>query len=395
MSSIKQQFTVSFQYDVHFTSSVFGLSNPLFSEVIYSGASTNSSKPKSKVLIVLDKGFSESHPGIFEAIISYNTKYNKLFDVIPFPVTIPGGEEAKNNPKYTEEIIQAINHHGIDRHSFMVVIGGGCVIDCAGYAAAIAHRGVRLVRIPTTVLAQNDAAIGVKNGINAFGKKNFIGTFAPPFAVINDSEFLKTLDDRDWRSGISEAVKVALLKDPHFFRFIEKNAGLLSKRDMASMKQLIFRCAEMHLDHIATSGDPFETGSSRPLDFGHWSAHKLEQLTGFKLRHGEAVAIGLALDVTYSYLRGSLSEKEWKRVMLVLQQCGFTVFVPELKSKLDDPGNNDSLLYGIEEFREHLGGELTIMLINEIGSGIEIHEIDANLYKQAILLLEKAEKELV
>jgi len=395
MSSIKQQFTVSFRYDVHFTSSVFDPSNPLFSDVIGSGSTARSPENLNKVLIVLDKGFLKSHPGIFEKIKLYNKQYNKSFELISNPVIIPGGEEAKIKPEYAEQILNAVNTSGIDRHSFLVVIGGGCVIDAAGYAAAIAHRGVRLIRLPTTVLAQNDAAIGVKNGINAYGKKNFIGTFAPPFAVINDSEFLKTLDARDWRSGISEAVKVALLKDPLFYDFIEKNAVALSNRDMESMKYLIYRCAELHLEHITTSGDPFETGSSRPLDFGHWAAHKLEQLTGFELRHGEAVAIGLALDVTYSYLKGDLSKTEWKRITQVLQQCGFTLFVPELRSRLDDPANKHSLLRGLEEFREHLGGQLTIMLLKGIGQGYEVNTADTNLYIKAIRLLEKMEKELV
>ena len=93
----------------------------------------------------------------------------------------------------------------------MVAIGGGAVLDAVGYAAATAHRGVRLIRVPTTVLSQDDSAVGVKNGINAFGKKNFVGSFAPPHAVLNDFDLLRTLQDRDWRAGISEAVKVALL----------------------------------------------------------------------------------------------------------------------------------------------------------------------------------------
>ena len=184
-----------------------------------------------------------------------------------------------------------------------------------GYAAATAHRGVRLIRVPTTVLAQDDSAVGVKNGINAFGKKNFVGSFAPPHAVLNDFDLLLTLQDRDWRAGISEAMKVALLKDAPFFAWIEHHAGDLTDRSLPAMAQLIHRSAELHLNHIATSGDPFELGSSRPLDFGHWAAHKLEQLSNHALRHGEAVAIGIALDSTYSYLTGSLAHADWRRII--------------------------------------------------------------------------------
>ena len=166
----------------------------------------------------------------------------------------------------------------------LIAIGGGALLDVAGFAAAMAHRGVRLIRVPTTVLSQDDSAIGVKNGINAFDKKNYLGTFAAPFAVINDSRFLPTLSDRDWRSGISEAIKVALIRDAAFFDFIEANAVKLHDRDLPVMEQLVHRSAELHYDHITTNGDPYEQGSSRPLDYGHWAAHKLEPVTDYRLR---------------------------------------------------------------------------------------------------------------
>jgi 3-dehydroquinate synthase len=256
-----------------------------------------------------------------------------------------------------------------------------------GYAAATAHRGIRLIRVPTTVLAQNDSGIGVKNGINAFGKKNFLGTFTPAYAVLNDSEFLKTLGDRDWRSGIAEAVKVALIEDADFFEFITTNTEALVRRDMNAMQQLIYRCAQLHLEHIATSGDAFEAGSSRPLDFGHWAAHKLEQLTDYSLRHGEAVAIGIALDSTYSYLLGMLSWLEWQRILQTLKVLGFKLSVAELEQANRQLEGSRCLFQGLSEFREHLGGELTLMLLQRIGQGIEVHEVDLSLYKQAILLL--------
>ena len=165
-------------------------------------------------------------------------------------------------------------------------------MDMAGLAAATAHRGVRHIRIPTTTLSQCDSGVGVKNGINAFGKKNFIGTFAPPFAVINDFQLLAPLSPRDKRAGFAEAVKVACIRSREFFDALEEDAAALAQFQPDAMRKLIRRCAELHMDHIATSGDPFEFGSARPLDFGHWSAHKLEQLSDFKIRHGEAVAIG-------------------------------------------------------------------------------------------------------
>ena len=225
------------------------------------------------------------------------------------PLVIEGGERAKNSPIHVAEIHSHIDRHHLDRHSYLIAVGGGALLDVAGFAAATAHRGVRHVRIPTTTLSQADSGIGVKNGINAFGKKNFIGTFAPPHAVINDFNLLATLEPRDKRAGYVEAVKVACIRDAKFFDELERDAEKLAAFEPAAMKRLIHRCAELHLDHIATSGDPFELGSARPLDFGHWAAHKLEQLSNFQIRHGEAVAIGIALDVIYSRQTGLLDAK--------------------------------------------------------------------------------------
>lgn len=389
MQEINQKFSVPFEYKTLFTENMFDVDNDCLKKILRQP----SNKESKKILCVFDQEMSLQHPGLFNRICRYAEYHNNLFEAVQAPIIIPGGEAAKNDRTYVDNILQAIHEGGIDRHSYVMVIGGGAVIDTAGYAAAIAHRGIRTIRIPTTVLAQNDASLGVKNGINAFGKKNFLGTFVPPFAVINDSSFLKTLEQRDWISGISEAIKVALLKDRSFFEFIGNHTEKLKNRDMETMQRLIHRCAELHLDHIATSGDPFEMGSSRPLDFGHWSAHKLEQLTNFDLRHGEAVAIGIALDVTYSYLKGMISQKEWKSILKVIHKSGFTLYVPELRSKLNHPEHLDSLLHGLTEFREHLGGQLTIMLLEGIGKGIEVHKVDFNVYREAIEKLTEFETE--
>lgn len=340
--------------------------------------------PPAKVLFVIDRGVDIHHDGLPKAIESYCRHYKDVLELAGPTLIIPGGEEAKNNPRHLEDIQLAIHEAALCRHSYLVAIGGGAVLDVAGYAAAIAHRGVRMIRIPTTVLAQDDSGVGVKTGINAFGKKNYLGAFAPPFAVINDFSFLRTLSDRDWRSGIAEAIKVSLIKDASFFSFLEARSVALASRDLASMRQMIERCATLHLAHIASSGDPFELGASRPLDFGHWSAHKLEQLTDFQLRHGEAVAIGIALDSTYSYLSGFLAEKDWRRITDLLLALGFAVYSPEL---------NGSIFGGLDEFREHLGGRLTIMLLRSIGEGFEVHEIDKEIMIRSIGILKTIDEQ--
>ncbi|MBG1269145.1 3-dehydroquinate synthase [Nostoc sp. WHI] len=384
LQSINQCVRVIFNYDVHFTRGLFQLDNPLLAQVIAADGETT---PK-QVLAVVDGGLLQHQNGLLKKLSVYAQDYGDVLRLSGEPMIVPGGEAVKNDSRFIEQIHQIIDEVGLCRHSYVLAIGGGAVLDMAGYAAATAHRGIRLLRVPTTVLGQNDSGVGVKNGINAFGKKNFLGTFMPPYAVLNDFDFLTSLDDRDWRSGIAEAVKVALIKDVDFFDFIMTYADRLANRDMDIMEKLIYRCSQLHLEHIAGGGDPFEMGSSRPLDFGHWAAHKLEHLTNYSLRHGEAVAIGVALDTTYSYLTGRLLRSEWQRVLSTLKKLGFSLYVSALSEQLDQPDHPYCLFRGLTEFREHLGGKLTITLLEGIGQGIEVHQVDLSLYKDAISMLQ-------
>jgi 3-dehydroquinate synthase len=266
---------------------------------------------------------------------------------------------------------------GLDRQSYVIAVGGGAMLDAVGLGAALVHRGVRLVRLPTTVLAQGDAGIGVKNGINAFGQKNFFGCFQPPWAVVNDLDFLQTLTDRDWRSGIAEAIKVAAIKDAGFFRFLETNAARIAARDAAGMETLVRRCARLHVEHTATSGDPFEFGSARPLDFGHWSAHKLELMSGFRISHGEAVAFGVLLDSSYAREKGWISAAEFEVIDRGLRQSGFPLLHDEVFQR--DAAGQLEIFAGLRDFREHLGGELCVTFPQGIGARFEMHEIDLPL----------------
>ena len=385
MQPINQIAQVTFRYPVCFTRALFTLDNALLRDTVAAGIGDH--RP-ARLLCVVDHGLLPSHPGLLTAIASYCRHHGETLLLAGAPLVVEGGEEVKNDASHVTAIHRAIHEQGIDRHSYVMAVGGGAVLDAIGYAAATAHRGVRLIRVPTTVLSQNDSGVGVKNSVNAFGKKNFLGTFAPPYAVLNDAEFLTTLSDRDWRSGISEAIKVALLKDPAFFAFLEERAAALAARDMDAMRWLVYRCAELHLEHIATAGDPFELGSSRPLDFGHWAAHKLEQLSDYEIRHGEAVAIGLALDSTYAYLGGLLPADDWRRILRLIAAVGLPLTAPELTRRA--PGGDLTVLAGLDEFREHLGGQLTVMLLAGIGHGVEVHEMDRDRIGESIALLSGA-----
>ena len=369
---LEQTFSVPFPYPVCFTEDLFDPENTILADVLRG-------ERVPKVLFVIDSGVSDTHPELINQVKSYADKYKDTFTLPAEPIVVIGGEACKNDETLYQKIVEATHLYGIDRHSYIAVIGGGAVLDMVGFAAAISHRGIRLIRIPTTVLSQNDSAVGVKNSINAFGKKNYLGTFTPPNAVLNDFNFLKTLDDRDWRAGISEAIKVALIKDLSFFEWLEQNSEALARREMAPMKEHIIRSAKMHMDHISGK-DPFEFGSSRPLDFGHWAAHKLEKLSNFRIRHGEAVAIGIALDSTYSFLQRRISEADLNRIIQVMKTLGFELFAPELQG--------ESLIQGLKEFQEHLGGQLTIMLLEKLGKGIEVHEMDEELIHRSVALLQ-------
>jgi len=360
---VKQNIQVNFQYSVLFTANVFAISNMALANV-FSNKLDKNKQPR--VLVVIDENLEKSNNDLSKQIKSYVLAHN--ISLVREPIIVPGGEQVKKDLSHLETIYQLVADENIDRHSYILAIGGGAVLDAIGYAAATAHRGVRLVRMPTTVLAQNDAGVGVKTGVNYVGRKNYLGSFSPPYAVVNDFDLLSTLLPRDKRAGIAEAIKVALIKDEQFFDSLYQNRTKLANFESEAMQQMIIRCAELHLDHIQNCGDPFEMGSARPLDFGHWSAHKLEDLSNYQLRHGEAVAIGIAMDTLYSCQQKMISKESCDQVITLLIDLGFNLssnFLAQLDVKS-----------ALEEFREHLGGSLCITLLTDLGSGVEVDHID-------------------
>jgi 3-dehydroquinate synthase len=356
------EITVKFRHRVEFTRGLFDPAHPLLREVL-----TESGAP-ARALVAIDAGVARANPQLPASVAAYFAAAPDLA-LAAAPLVIAGGEQAKNDPAALEALYAWIDRHRLCRHSVLVAIGGGAVLDLAGFAAATAHRGVRHVRVPTTTLGQSDAGVGVKNGVNFRGKKNFIGTFAVPVAVLNDLDLLDTQPEREKRAGLIEAVKVACIRDAAFFDWIEEGAGALAGCERGAVAELVRRCAALHVRHIIEGGDPFEFGSARPLDFGHWAAHKLEQASAFRLGHGAAVAAGIALDVLYSARTGLLDGGAARRILALLDALGFA---PVEDTPLDDGW----IEAGLEEFREHLGGALTITLLAAIGRGVEVHAID-------------------
>ena len=356
---------------IEFTRNLFSPVNSVLSDVVSKSGSSESSK----FIVFVDGGVVGGKQNLLREIQSwFNAKDGEL-ELVDSPFVLPGAEACKNDWSLIPEIWEKMNRNSIDRHSYVLAIGGGAFLDMVGFAASTAHRGVRLIRVPTTSLSQGDGGVGVKNGINYFGKKNWVGSFSVPFAVINDFAFLESLDDTSRRAGIIEAIKVALVRNKKFFIEIEKLSDRLFKLEQAALEYVIQRSAEEHVDHISTSGDPYELGSARPLDFGHWVAHKLEQISAFRIGHGEAVAVGLAVDLIYSKRVGIISKDDCDRILNLIRSTGFNIYDPEL-SRIE--AGRSVILQGLEEFREHLGGILTITLVPEIGRKIEVNDMDEN-----------------
>ncbi len=360
-----------------FTRDVFGEDNAVLAELL----TPREPGESVRAMVFWDSGLAASFPDLVGKITRWFAARSDRVRLAVAPIMVPGGEGVKNDFHQLELVWSAINAAGLCRHSYVIALGGGAVLDMVGFAAATAHRGIPLVRLPTTSLSQGDGGVGVKNGVNFFGKKNWLGSFGVPHAIVNDGVFLHALPDRARRCGLIEAVKVALIRDAKFFEFIAARVDALARFEPEAFEAVIRESARQHMEHIATAGDPFERGSARPLDFGHWAAHKLEQLSDFRVSHGEAVAVGMAIDVIYARRTGLLPEPIAERILDVIQRLGFQLFAPV--KEIRTPTGRQDMLDGLEEFREHLGGRLTIPMIRAPGERLEIHEMDGAVVKAA------------
>lgn len=366
-------FTVNFSYPVFFTTKVFSPSNCTLLNVLEGDIA--------KIVFFVDDGLQAYWHDLEKSISNWCSHHNSRVQLASSVYYVQHGESIKNNLSILDYVGHVVEKTELCRQSYIAAIGGGAVLDAVGFAAAIIHRGIRLIRIPTTVIAQLDSGIGVKNSMNRFRQKNYYGTFAPPWAVINDFDFLQTLGQKDWISGIAEAFKVAIIKDKAFLDYLAKSANDILQRDQKTIEYIIKHCARLHMDHIRNSGDPFETGTEKPLDFGHWAAHRLEILTDFKLRHGEAVAIGIAIDLLCSVQLGLLSKEECEFALETMEQCGLSLW----HEVLDNVKIGTLALFkGMGEFKRHQGECFTITMPNGLGEKTEIYNISLNLISNAI-----------
>lgn len=254
-------------------------------------------------------------------LVTQENIFNICANKFPCDVAfIPDGETSKSLQEAEKLYTRAIES-GLDRKSVVIALGGGVVGDLAGFVAATFMRGVNLIQIPTTLLAQVDSSVGGKTAVNHALGKNLIGAFHQPRAVFIDLNFLKTLPEREIKSGLGEVVKYGVISDEKFFAYLEDNADKILQRDLKTLAHIVKRSCEIKA--AVVSADERESGLRRILNFGHTMAHAIEEETAYKkYRHGEAVAIGMIAAAMISCELGKTSADNVARLERLLKRFG-------------------------------------------------------------------------
>ncbi len=286
-------------------------------------------------------------------------------DFEPLLITVPDGEEYKNLAE-AGKIYDVLVENRFERGSPVLALGGGVIGDITGFVAATYLRGVPYVQVPTTLLAQVDSSVGGKTAVNHRGGKNLIGSFYQPRSVFIDPETLKTLDQRDVRTGLAEVVKYGVILDSDFFAFLENNADGLTALESGVVIEAIRRSCAIKADVVAA--DEFETTGKRAvLNLGHTFGHAIEALSGYGVfRHGEAVALGMVMAARFSVRIGLCAEGAASRIEALISALGLPVEAPSI-----DAG---SFIESMKHDKKVTGGRLRFILVREIGS-VELRDV--------------------
>ena len=285
------------------------------------------------------------------------------------PVLLPDGEEYKTLDGVAK-IIDEFVARDLRRDATVVAFGGGVVGDVAGFAAATYMRGIRLIQMPTTLLAQVDAAVGGKTGVNHPAGKNLIGAFYQPAVVLCDSDFLTTLPEREYRAGLAEVVKYALLRDAEFFAWLEDNADALLARENDTVQNTVARCVRMKAEIVAA--DERETGEQRALlNLGHTFAHALENITGYGAwLHGEAVAAGLVAAAKLSEKMMEFPPADTARIVELLARLGLPISFSSASMDETTTGGlsfAEAMLSAMSRDKKHAATTAHFVLSDKIG----------------------------
>ena len=291
----------------------------------------------------------------------------------PYEVAlIPDGETAKNLREAEKLYTRAIEA-GLDRKSVVIALGGGVVGDLAGFVAATFMRGVNLIQIPTTLLAQVDSSVGGKTAVNHALGKNLIGAFHQPRAVFIDLKFLKTLPEREIKSGLGEVVKYGVISDEKFFSYLEDNAEKILQRDLKTLAHVVKRSCEIKA--AVVSSDEREAGLRRILNFGHTLAHAIEEETHYeKYRHGEAVAVGMMAAALISLELGKTSAENVQRLENLIKKFGIMTTCTGLDA--------DKLYAVTFRDKKTVGGVVNWVLMKNFGDVEICRDVPAQIVKK-------------
>lgn len=304
-----------------------------------------------RVLLVSDEVVADLYLDRITAGLDQNCNWRSLL--------LPAGETHKTLENW-QRVIDTLVEMRAQRDATVLALGGGVIGDLAGFAAASYMRGIRVVQLPTTLLAQVDAAVGGKTGVNHSAGKNLIGAFHQPEAVIADIDTLISLDDRDYRAGLAEVVKYGAIRDERFFSWLESRAEALNAR----MPDALLEAVHVSVGHKAevVAADEREAGQRALLNFGHTFGHALETATAYeRYRHGEAVAIGMVLAARLSELLGRLRVGTSERLVHLLERLGLPVALP-------DDIDRERLLELMRLDKKNRADRIRLILLDEVGS---------------------------
>lgn len=333
-------------------------------------------KNYSKIFIITDETIAALHLTKLEQVFK-KTKFVEIN--APKIIKIKAGEQAKSF-QFLEKICEEILTQGIDRKSLIVAFGGGVVGDLAGFIASILLRGIDFIQIPTTLLAAVDSSVGGKTAINSISGKNLVGSFYQPQLVICDLNFLKTLPQREVRSGYAEVVKYGFICDKEFFEFLEKNYSKISEFDEEVLKKIITRSCEIKAAIVGR--DERESGERALLNFGHTFGHIFETETGYsdEILHGEAVALGMLMAAKMSQNFHMISENDFMRIKNHLESAGFTTDPKKIRKNWDEKNLTSHLLKDKKNENENL----TFILLKKIGDAVILKAVEMENFKKVL-----------
>ncbi|RNC97254.1 sedoheptulose 7-phosphate cyclase [Lysinibacillus halotolerans] len=362
-NKITANYKKEFSYDVYFEDDMFNIKNPLIKQV------TNNRK----LIIIMSKTVERLY---YDKIMNYFQFNNFDYSVL----TIETGEENKTLQNI-ENIVSFCNQKNADRKTILIGIGGGILLDMVGFAASMVRRKLDYIRIPTTLVGQIDAGIGIKTGVNFEKKKNYIGSFYPPIACLNDISFLYTLSELNIICGLAEIIKMGIIVDKSLILLIEANKESLLKsyrtQGQENVTINILATIDM-LDELKPNF--YEENLERLVDFGHTFSPYIEEKSNYEIPHGIAVGLDIALSTEISYLKKYLKKEDRERILKLLLECKLDIYNTKTFNTVE-------LKKSLDRIELHRGGDLNLVVPEKIGSAIFVKdksEVTIELLQTAI-----------